>query len=189
MLMLPSSHSFTRTIIGSTILRASAFATVLLLSACASKNPLLDADKTSSVAATTATAASTTATSSAVSNPDLNTKTTELSASQKVFWFFSPYRVTIQQGNFISQEMVAQVKTGMTKDQARFILGTPLLADVFHGDRWDYPFRLQKGNGETTTSRIALFFKDGKIDRIESGILPTENEYLSKIAGPAPDGK
>ncbi|MBI3229395.1 MAG: outer membrane protein assembly factor BamE, partial [Burkholderiales bacterium] len=122
-------------------------------------------------------------------NPDLSTKTTQLSASQRALWFISPYRITIQQGNFISQEMMAQVKTGMTKDQARFILGTPLLNDVFHGERWDYPFRLQKGSGETTTSRIALYFKDGKIDRIESGDLPTENEYLSRIAGPAPSGK
>ncbi len=188
MLMLPSSHNFTRTIIGSTILRASAFAAVVLLSACASKNPLLDNSKSSNTAAPSS-AASTGTSTAAANSPDLNTKTTELTSSQKVLWFFSPYRVTIQQGNFISQEMLAQLKTGMTKDQARFILGTPLLTDVFHGERWDYPFRLQKGSGETTTSRIALFFKDGKIERIESGILPTENEYLSKIAGPAPDGK
>lgn len=194
MLMLPSSQNFTRTFIGSAIFRTSTVAAMLVLSACASKNPLLDSSAAkapaSAVAPAVATVAADAATSAApVTNADLSTKTTELSSSQKFLWFFSPYRVTIQQGNFISQEMLAQVKTGMTKDQARFILGTPLLADVFHGERWDYPFRLQKGSGETTTSRIALFFKDDKIERIENGVLPTESEYLSRIAGPAPSGK
>jgi outer membrane protein assembly factor BamE len=193
MLMLPYSQKFTRTFIGSAIFRAGTVAAILALSACASKNPLLDnsvAKAPAAPAAASATNASTnTSTNAPVSNPDLSTKTTELTSSQKFLWFFSPYRVTIQQGNFISQEMIAQVKTGMTKDQARFILGTPLLTDVFHGERWDYPFRLQKGSGETTTSRIALFFKDDKIERIESGVLPTESEYLTRIAGPAPSGK
>ena len=52
----------------------------------------------------------------------------------------TPYRMVIQQGNFISQEMVAQLKPGMSKEQVRFILGTPLVTDIFHADRWDYVF-------------------------------------------------
>lgn len=107
---------------------------------------------------------------------------------QKFMWFFSPYRPDIQQGNFISEEMLAQLKTGMTRDQVRFILGTPLLTDIFHADRWDYPFRLAKGNGETITSTVVVYFKEGKVDRFEGGNLPTEKEYIALMAGPAKDG-
>lgn len=161
--------------------RALLLASALALSACASKNPLLDQAP--------APAASAAPVSSQAQPSALDTKTTELSSSQRVLWFFSPYRITIQQGNFISQEMMAQVKTGMTREQIRFLLGTPLLTDVFHSERWDYPFRLQKGSGETTTSRIAVFFKDGRVERIDSGELPNEKDYLIRIAGPTPDGK
>jgi outer membrane protein assembly factor BamE len=65
-------------------------------------------------------------------------------------------------------------------------MGTPLLQDVFHKDRWDYPFRLEKGNGEVITSHVALFFKDGRLIRVEGGDLPTEKEYISLIAGGLP---
>ena len=52
----------------------------------------------------------------------------------------------IQQGNYISQEAVSQLKSGMTKDQVRFVLGTPLVADIFHEDRWDYVYQRQRQN-------------------------------------------
>ncbi|WP_338848561.1 outer membrane protein assembly factor BamE [Massilia sp. W12] len=159
----------------------------LLLCACASKNPLIDEAPAAKQAA--APVAQSAAGKPQTGPGDLDAKTTSLSASQRVLWFFSPYRVTVQQGNFISQEMVEQLKTGMTREQVRFIAGTPLLADVFHGARWDYPFRLQKGSGETTTSRIAIFFKDDKVERIESGELPSEKDYLNRIAGPAREAK
>jgi outer membrane protein assembly factor BamE len=114
-------------------------------------------------------------------------QTTVISPLQKFMWFFSPYRPDIQQGNFVSEEMLAQLKVGMTRDQVRFIFGTALLADPFHGDRWDYAFRLAKGNGEITTSRVIVFFdKEGKVARWEGGNLPTEKEYIARIAGPAP---
>ncbi len=98
---------------------------------------------------------------------------------------FRPYRPDIQQGNFVSQEMVAQLKPGMTQDQVIFLLGTPLLTDVFHADRWDYAFRLQKGNGEITTSRVTVFFKDKLVSTFEGGDLPTEKDYLNRIADKA----
>lgn len=101
-----------------------------------------------------------------------------------LFGFLKPYRIDIQQGNFVSKEMVAQLKPGMTRDQIRFVLGTPLLTDVFHTDRWDYEFRLAKGNGELMSSRVSVFFKDNVMERYEGGNdLPTEQEYLSLIAG------
>ncbi len=98
----------------------------------------------------------------------------------------APYRIVVQQGNFVSSEMLAQLKVGMTPDQVRFTLGTPLLSDTFHAQRWDYIFRLQRGNGEVTTSRVTVFFKDDKVASFEGGNLPTEVEYLARIAGAAP---
>jgi outer membrane protein assembly factor BamE len=98
---------------------------------------------------------------------------------------FRPYRPDVQQGNFVSQEMVAQLKPGMTQDQVVFLLGTPLLTDVFHSDRWDYSFSLQKGNGEITTSRVTVFFKDKLVSSFEGGDLPTEKDYLARIADKA----
>ncbi|HEY5799010.1 MAG TPA: outer membrane protein assembly factor BamE [Burkholderiaceae bacterium] len=106
----------------------------------------------------------------------------QLNAAQKVFWFFSPYRISIQQGNFISQEMAEKIKEGMTRDQVSFVLGTPLLTDPFHADRWDYPFRLKRGNGEILSSRVTVHFKDGFVSKFESGELPTEKEYIARIA-------
>jgi outer membrane protein assembly factor BamE len=112
-------------------------------------------------------------------------QTTTISKLQKFMWFFSPYRPDIQQGNFVSEEMLAQLKVGMTQEQVRFIFGTSLLTDPFHANRWDYPFRLAKGNGEITTSRVIVYFKDGKVERYEGGNLPTEKEYIARIAGPS----
>ena len=122
--------------------------------------------------------------------PDQGAQTTTVTPLQKFMWFFSPYRPDIQQGNFVSEEMVSQLKEGMTRDQVRFILGTPLLADIFHADRWDYPFRLARGSGETTSSRVVVYFdKEGKVARFEGGNLPTEKEYIDRIAGPSPFAK
>lgn len=105
--------------------------------------------------------------------------------TKRFLGIFSPYRPDIQQGNFVSQEMVAQLKQGMTQDQVIFLLGTPLLNDLFHADRWDYAFRLQKGNGEITTSRVTVFFKDKLVSHFEGGDLPTEKDYLDRISDKA----
>lgn len=100
---------------------------------------------------------------------------------ENLFGFITPYRITIQQGNFVSQEMASQLKEGMTREQVRFILGTALLTDMFHEDRWDYPFRLLKPNGEVVSSRLSVFFKNNTVAKFEGGKLPTEKEYLAHI--------
>jgi outer membrane protein assembly factor BamE len=173
---------------------AAAGALCLALAACLSgcatqQNPLMD-DVPAPQAATTAAAGaapaaegSVPATAPAATAAESGLKTTGPTGLQRVFGIFSPYRITIQQGNFVSEEMVAQLKPGMTKEQVRFVLGTPLLTDMFHADRWDYPFRLQKGNGELSASRVTLYFKDKLLDRFEGGNLPAENDYIARIAG------
>jgi outer membrane protein assembly factor BamE len=60
-----------------------------------------------------------------------------------------------------------------------------LLTDAFHADRWDYPFYLARGNGELTKARVTVYFKDDKVDHFDGGNLPTEKEYIARIAGPA----
>jgi outer membrane protein assembly factor BamE len=78
----------------------------------------------------------------------------------------------VQQGNYVTQEMVAQLKPGLTRDQVRFVLGTPLVSDIFHEERWDYVFLRQRTNSrETEFRRIAVFFEDGKLKRVEGDIV------------------
>jgi outer membrane protein assembly factor BamE len=146
------------------------------LAGCASKNPLID--EPASVRRSEPAAHA-----KAQQNSDQSGSDVQVSREKPFLGFLRPYRADIQQGNFVSREMVAQLKEGMTQDQVRFVLGTPLLTDVFHNNRWDYPFRMKKGNGEITTSRVTLTFVDNRLARIEGGDLPTEADYLSRIAG------
>ncbi len=86
---------------------------------------------------------------------------------------FSVYRMEIQQGNYLSQEAVSQLKSGMTKDQVRFVLGTPLITDIFHEDRWDYVYRRQRANSrELEERRLSVFFKDEKLERVDGDVVP-----------------
>jgi outer membrane protein assembly factor BamE len=116
---------------------------------------------------------------------NLSTKTVAPVGFAKFLGIFTPYRITIQQGNFVSKEMIAQVKEGMTREQVRFLLGTALLTDMFHSDRWDYIFRLLKPNGESITSRVTVYFHQSLVSRIERGDLPSEREYLARITDAA----
>jgi outer membrane protein assembly factor BamE len=79
----------------------------------------------------------------------------------------TPYRIDIQQGNFISQEMVAQLKPGMSKEQVRLALGTPLLTDIFHADRWDYVYWREKPGTKREQRKLTVFFEDGKLTRLD----------------------
>ncbi len=67
----------------------------------------------------------------------------------------TPYRITIVQGNFVSQEAASQMKVGMTRDQVKLLLGTPLLADMFHADRWDYIFYFSAARRQSSSSGIS----------------------------------
>ena len=160
---------------------AAALCAVLTLSGCAAwRNQTRPAAPVSTAPAALAADAEK---SAATANAGAQTST--VTKLQKFLWVLSPYRPDIQQGNFISQEMLAQLKVGQTREQVKFILGTPLLTDVFHAQRWDYPFYLARGNGELTTRRVTLYFKDDKLERFEGGHLPSEREYIARIAGPA----
>ena len=96
-----------------------------------------------------------------------------------------PYRMEIQQGNFVSQDMVSQLKLGMTKDQVRFVLGTPLITDSFHADRWDYVYRRQRVNStELEHRKIAVFFEDGKLKRVDGDVTPAAKAEDAAVKAP-----
>ncbi|MND70890.1 Outer membrane protein assembly factor BamE precursor [compost metagenome] len=68
------------------------------------------------------------------------------------------YKIDIQQGNVVSQDMIDQLRPGMTRRQVRFIMGNPLITDTFHANRWDYLYSLQPGGGARQQERISLVF-------------------------------
>ncbi|WP_293781207.1 outer membrane protein assembly factor BamE [uncultured Oxalicibacterium sp.] len=169
--ILPSQSGRTSFVVSALCLTLAA-----LVAGCATKkNPLIDEPAPKAEAEASKAAATEQAAGSSVQT-----------VQQKRFLgFLRPYRPDIQQGNFVSREMVAQLRPGMTQDQVIFLLGTPLLTDMFHADRWDYAFRMQKGNGEVTTSRVTVFFQDRLVSRFEGGEdLPTEQDYLDRLAKP-----
>lgn len=89
------------------------------------------------------------------------------SIAQKV----DPYRIDIRQGNYVDQAMVAQLKRGMTREQVRFVLGSPLVVDIFRANRWDYVYRFKPGNGEPEQRVFSVFFVDDKLDHLEGDIV------------------
>ena len=86
----------------------------------------------------------------------------------------TPYRMVIQQGNFLSQEMVSQLKPGMTREQVRFILGTPLVTDIFHADRWDYVFYRELANGKREQRNLSVVFEKDRLARVIGDLMPPE---------------
>jgi outer membrane protein assembly factor BamE len=71
------------------------------------------------------------------------------------------YKIDIQQGNVVTQDMIDQLRPGMTRRQVRFIMGNPLLVDTFHPNRWDYLYTLQPGGGQRQQERMSIFFNGG----------------------------
>ncbi len=78
------------------------------------------------------------------------------------------YRINIQQGNFLDQAAVGQVKAGMTRSQVRYLLGTPMVADSFNKERWDYIYYLKKGRTRHVDSRrVTVYFDGEKVARLD----------------------
>jgi len=90
------------------------------------------------------------------------------------FQFPGVYKLEIQQGNIIKQEMVDQLKPGMTRRQVKFVLGSPLVMDTFKQDRWDYLYTVRRRNGESHKERLTVFFKDDKLSHFTGDFRPSE---------------
>ena len=83
----------------------------------------------------------------------------------------TPYRIDIQQGNYISHDMVQNLKPGMSKEQVRLALGTPLLTDIFHADRWDYVYWREKPGEKREQRKLTVYFEDGKLSRLDGDVV------------------
>jgi len=81
------------------------------------------------------------------------------------------FRIDIQQGNLLEEEDVARVEVGMTRSQVQFVLGTPMIADSFHRDRWDYAYYLRRGRSPDVTRRwVVVYFENDRVTRIERDV-------------------
>jgi len=108
------------------------------------------------------------------------------------------HKIEIQQGNYLTQDMVAKLKPGMTRSQVRYILGTPLLADPFHADRWDYVYQMQRKGETVEFRRIFLLFEQDKLARIEGDVVPlaaqpeakaVDRQEAAKVQAPPAEDK
>ncbi|HKQ26106.1 MAG TPA: outer membrane protein assembly factor BamE [Burkholderiales bacterium] len=87
----------------------------------------------------------------------------------------APHKIDIQQGNYVDQEMVAKLKPDMTRSQVRFILGTPLVADLFHPNRWDYVYLIGKAGDVRRQRKLTVVFEGDKLKFIDGDVVPSEN--------------
>ena len=93
----------------------------------------------------------------------------------------TPYKVDVIQGNFVSREQVELLRPGMTREQVKAIMGTPLMASLFHGDRWDYVFTLKRQGVEPQSYKYTVFFKGDQLERFEGDAMPSETEFIAKL--------
>jgi outer membrane protein assembly factor BamE len=102
-------------------------------------------------------------------------------ASTRIANIVTPYRIDVVQGNFVSREQVEALQPGMSRQQVREILGTPLLTSLFHADRWEYVFTLKRPGEEVQTRRLTVFFKGDALERSEGDTMPTETEFVATL--------
>ena len=93
----------------------------------------------------------------------------------------TPYKVEVVQGNFVSKEQVEALKPGMSRQQVREILGTSLLTDVFHANRWDYVFTIKRQGVEPQQRRLTVFFNGELLERFEGDTMPSEEEFVATL--------
>ena len=94
----------------------------------------------------------------------------------------TPYKVEVVQGNVITSEQAALVKPGLNRAQVRDVLGSPLVADTFHADRWDYVFTIRRQGAEPQSRRVVVRFDGDALKSIDTGgALPSEREFVASI--------
>ena len=97
------------------------------------------------------------------------------------------YKIDIQQGNYVTDDLAAKLHVGMTKAEVRQLLGTPLLSDAFHTNRWDYYFSNKRGNlGADTPSRLTIHFQDEKVASFSGEARPAPPPPVGATEAPKP---
>ena len=98
--------------------------------------------------------------------------------------FLVPHKIDVQQGNYVDQAMLAKLKIGMTKSQVRYVLGTPLVTDPFHPERWDYAY-MDRPNGKLKAARrVTVIFEAERLSRLDGDVPPLSNETTGESAPP-----
>jgi outer membrane protein assembly factor BamE len=102
--------------------------------------------------------------------------------SDTFFGFITPYRMDIIQGNVVTKEQAAAVRPGMTRAQVRDILGSPMLTDIFHAERWDYIFTIKRQGTQPQRLSVVAFFDGDRLRQLDAPDLPSEREFVASIS-------
>lgn len=107
---------------------------------------------------------------------------TSLQSSERNFLgVLTPYHVEVVQGNVVTKEQIERVKPGMNRAQVRAVMGSPLLTDPFHADRWDYVFTIRRQGAEPQQRNIVLLFDGETLKSVDAPELPSEREFVQSI--------
>jgi outer membrane protein assembly factor BamE len=101
----------------------------------------------------------------------------------------TPYKIDVQQGNYVTQDMVEKLKPGMTRSQVKFLLGTPLVVDPFRNDRWDYVYLYYKAGELAEQRRISVIFDKDKLKRVDGDVVAAGSDATKKDAQTAVPAK
>ena len=99
-------------------------------------------------------------------------------SNSNFFSFPGVYKMDIQQGNVLAEKKIRQLKTGMTKEQVAFIMGNPVLTDIFNENRWDYVYSFQPGGEPRQQKRLTLFFQQNQLIRMTGDALPQQRHKV-----------
>jgi len=101
---------------------------------------------------------------------------------------FRPYQIDVQQGNYIDRETIAKLKPQMTRAQVRFLLGTPLIADPFNPNRWDYLYYHRPGRRIEDVRRLTIYFEEDRLVRAyaDTAVAPSAADFAAAASLPAP---
>jgi len=102
-------------------------------------------------------------------------------ASRKFADAITPYKVEVVQGNVVTKEQVEALQQGMSRQQVKDLLGTPLLISVFHSNRWDYVFTIKRPGVPEQTRKFSVFFQGDALDRYEGDEMPSEDEFVASL--------
>lgn len=110
-------------------------------------------------------------------------------AAHRVANVVTPYKVEVVQGNFVSREQVEALQPGMSRQQVRDILGTPLVTSLFHAERWEYVFTIKRPGEDIQTRKLTVFFQGDLLQRFEGDPMPSETEFVATLGSRSIKGK
>ena len=111
-----------------------------------------------------------------------------LQSDGSLLGLITPYRIDIVQGNVVTKEQLALVRPGMSRVQVRDVLGSPLVTDVFHADRWDYVFTIKRPGTQPQLRSVVALFEGDRLLRVEAPELPSEREFVASISRTSASG-